>query len=52
MFTRIAPIFAVANCTTTHSKQFGDQMPTRSSFSTPASMSPHATRFTAASNSA
>ena len=30
MFTRIAPILAVAYWTSTHSAQFGDQMPTRS----------------------
>ena len=32
MFTRITPAFAVANWTTTHSTQFGDQIPTRSPF--------------------
>ena len=36
MLTRIAPIFAVANCTRVHSAQFGAQMPTRSPFSMPA----------------
>ena len=52
MFTRIAPAFAVANWTITHSAQFGDQIPTRSPFSIPAAIRPHATRSTAASNSA
>ena len=35
MFTRMAPMRAVANCMMTHSKRFGDQMPTRSPCSTP-----------------
>ena len=30
MLTRISPALAVANCVTTHSALFGDQMPTRS----------------------
>ena len=52
MFTRITPAFAVANWTITHSAQFGDQIPTRSPFWSPAASSPDATRSTAASNSA
>ena len=52
MLTRIAPTRAVANCTTTHSAQFGAQMPTRSPFSTPAASRPRAHRSTWASSSA
>ena len=35
MLTRIAPTRAVAYCSTTHSKRFGDQTPTRSPVRTP-----------------
>jgi hypothetical protein len=52
MFTRIAPTFAVANCTSTHSTQFGAQIPTRSPFAMPAAIRPLASRSTAASSSA
>jgi hypothetical protein len=52
MLTRIAPIFAVANCTRIHSTQFGAQMPTRSPFSMPAASSPQAMALTASSSSA
>jgi hypothetical protein len=44
--TRIAPIRAVAYCTTIHSARFGDQMPTRSPGTTPRSSSPLATLST------
>ena len=51
MLTRMAPILAVAYCTTVHSAQFGAQMPTRSPFSTPSDISPRATRSTSALSS-
>ena len=51
MLTMIAPILAVANCTTIHSAWFIAQMPTRSPFSTPRPMSARATSFTLARNS-
>jgi hypothetical protein len=51
-FTTIAPIFAVAYCTSVHSAQFGAQMPTRSPFATSAAISPRASAFTSASSSA
>ena len=40
MLTRIAPIFAVAYCSRTHSGQLGDQMPTRSPAAIPAAIRP------------
>src|SRR5579871_4341399 len=40
MLTRIAPILAVAYWVSTHSAQFGAQMPTRSPLPMPASSSP------------
>ena len=43
MLTRIAPSFAVANWVTTHSMQFGDQIPILSPFRMPDSYSPRAT---------
>ena len=52
MLTRIAPIFAVAYCRIVHSAQFGAQIPTRSPFSIPPAISPHATTSTSRSNSA
>ena len=42
MLTRIAPIFAVAYCTITHSTQLGAQIPTRSPVRIPARSSPPA----------
>ena len=41
--TMIAPICAVAYCTSTHSATFGLQMPTRSPFATPRAINPFAT---------
>src|SRR5439155_1347119 len=52
MLTRIAPILAVANWTTTHSALFGDQIPTRSPRATPSARRPRAQRSTWASGSA
>ncbi|GAB2938427.1 hypothetical protein GCM10027203_44750 [Nonomuraea fastidiosa] len=43
---------AVAYCVSTHSAQFGAQMPTRSPLAMPRASRPSATSFTAASNSA
>ena len=40
MLTRISPALAVANCVTTHSALFGDQMPTRSPGSQPQRQQP------------
>ena len=51
MFTRIAPIFAVAYWTIVHSGQFGAQMPTRSPADTPFAMKPRATASTSVSSS-
>ena len=45
-------MFAVAYCTSTHSGQFGAQMPTRSPFATPSASRPRATASTSASSSA
>ena len=42
MFTRISPALAVANCVTTHSALFGDQMPIRSPGSRPSATRPAA----------
>ena len=49
--TRIAPIFAVAYCTSVHSAQFGDHMPTRSPLPIPARISPMASASTSRSSS-
>ena len=48
MLTRIAPIFAVAYWTNTHSATFGAQIPTRSPVRTPAPSSPSASASTCA----
>ena len=48
----MAPIRAVAYCTTTHSALFGLQMPTRSPGSIPAAMSARANSSTASSSCA
>ena len=50
--TSTAPIRAVAYWTSTHSAQFGAQIPTRSPFSTPRATSPRATRSVASLSSA
>src|SRR6476660_3740433 len=52
MLTRIAPIFAVAYCTTVHWAQFGAQIPTRSPVATPVARSARASPSTSAANSA
>ena len=52
MFTRTMPAFAVANCVSAHSAQFGAQMPTRSPTSSPAATSARARRSACASSSA
>src|SRR4051794_38619976 len=52
MLTRIAPILAVAYCTSVHSEQFGAQMPTRSPVRTPVAISARASRSTSARSSA
>ena len=52
MLTRIAPIFALPYCSSTHSAQFGAQIPTRSPVATPEAMSPRATASVAASSCA
>ena len=51
MFTRIAPIRAVANCVSSHSARFGDQMPTRSPAATPSLSKPDARTSTSSANS-
>ena len=52
MLTRIAPTLAVAYWVSTHSAQFGAQMPTRSPLPMPAPTSPRASRSTSAPSSA
>ena len=52
MFTRIAPIFAVAYWVRVHSAQFGAQMPTRSPLTMPISSNPRASASTSAASSA
>src|SRR5687767_1706795 len=52
MLTRTMPAFAVANCVSAHSAQFGAQMPTRSPTSSPAVMNARASRSAVASSSA
>ena len=42
MFTSTAPAFALAYWSSTHSAQFGDQIPTRSPVSMPWAISPRA----------
>jgi hypothetical protein len=51
MVTRIAPSFAVPYWTSTHSAQFGAQMPTRSPFHTPIASNPSAQASTSATSS-
>ena len=41
MLTSTRPAFADANCVSTHSAQFGDQMPSRSPGSRPRRIRPH-----------
>ena len=50
MFTSTTPALAVAYWSSTHSAQFGDQMPTRSPASMPAPISPRARVSVSASN--
>ncbi len=52
MLTSTSPAFAVANWVTTHSEQFGAQMPTRSPGTSPSASRPAANASTRASNSA
>ena len=52
MFTRIAPIFAVAYWVSVHSAQFGAQMPTRSPLAMPVPSNPSASASTSAASSA
>jgi len=52
MFTRIAPIFAVAYWVSVHSAQFGAQIPTRSPLAMPISIRPSASASTSAASSA
>src|SRR5450755_1940460 len=52
MLTRIAPILAVPYWSSTHSAQFGAQMPTRSPASMPAATRPSATASVSASSPA
>ena len=52
MFTRIAPIFAVAYWVSVHSAQFGAQMPTRSPLTMPISSNPRASASVSAASSA
>ncbi len=52
MFTRIAPILAVAYWVNVHSAQFGAQMPTRSPLVIPAASRPRASASTSAASSA
>ena len=52
MFTSTIPAFAVAYWSSTHSAQFGAQMPTRSPASMPAAISPRARASVSASNRA
>ena len=51
MLTRISPAFAVANCVTTHSALFGDQMPMRSPGFSPSATSPAANASTFSASS-
>lgn len=50
MFTMIAPIRAVAYCTSTHSAQLTAQMPTRSPLAIPRAIKPRANSPTSAPN--
>ena len=52
MLTRITPALAVAYCSSTHSGQFGAQMPTRSPAFIPAAIRPRASVSVSASNPA
>ncbi len=52
MFTRIAPILAVAYWVMVHSAQFGAQMPTRSPLPMPIPSRPSASASTSAASSA
>ena len=51
MFTSTMPAFAVANCTTTHSALFSDQIPTRSPRPIPNASSPAANASARATSS-
>ncbi len=51
MFTRIAPMRAVANCVSSHSLRFGDQMPTRSPLRMPSAARPAASTSISVANS-
>ena len=46
MVTRISPALAVANCVSSHSGRFGDQMPMRSPGSRPSASKPAASAST------
>ena len=51
MLTRIAPMRAVANCVSSHSLRFGDQMPTQSPFAMPSAARPAASTSISCANS-
>ena len=50
MFTSTTPALAVAYWSSTHSAQFGDQMPTRSPAAIPVAIRPRASVSVSASN--